>query len=251
MNTPQHLLARLNEISQAVAATGKALAVIGLGSVGMERERLDEYSDLDFFVIVLAGYKQEFIEDLSWLNAPGPLAYAFQNTVDGYKALYEDGIFCEFAVFEEAELSHIPFAEGQFVWKHPQASEELCRPKLPAPKPQNNSAEWQLGELLTNLYVGVARFRRGEKLSAMRFVQNYAVDRLVDLLARQDAVGRDVFSPERHLEARAPELAAHLPNFLQGYERTPESALALLRFVEGRWEVNAALKRRIEELTAL
>lgn len=248
MNTPQQLLARLNEIGQAVATTGKALAVIGLGSVGLERERLDEFSDLDFFVIVQAGHKQGFIEDLSWLSAPSPLAYAFQNTADGYKALYEDGIFCEFAVFEEAELSHIPFAEGALVWKHPHATEGLHRPKWPAPQPHLHSTEWLLGELLTNLYVGVSRYQRGEKLSAIRFVQGYAVDRILDLLARIDTAGRDMFSPERRVEAREPDLAGHLPSFLQGYERTPESALALLAFVEARWEVNAALKRRIVEL---
>lgn len=248
MNTPQKLLARLDEIGRAVAATGKALAVIGLGSVGLERERLDEYSDLDFFVIVQAGHKPEFVENLSWLSVPAPLAYAFRNTADGYKALYEDGIFCEFAVFEEAELSHIPFAAGAFVWKHEAAAADLHRPKLPTPQPHTHSPEWLLGELLTNLYVGVARYRRGEKLSAMRFVQNYAVDRLIDLLARTDSVGRDVFSPERRLEAREPELAQHLPTFLQGYERTPESALALLAFVESRWVVNAALKQRIVEV---
>lgn len=248
MNSPQQLLNRLDEIGQAVAATGKALAVIGLGSVGVERKRLDEFSDLDFFVIVLAGHKQEFIENLSWLSASGPLAYAFRNTGDGYKALYEDGIFCEFAVFEEAELSQIPFAEGQFVWKHPSAAEDLHRPKLPAPKPHENSTEWLLGELLTNLYVGVSRFRRGEKLSAMRFVQGYAIDRLIELLARKEIAGRDIFTPERRVEVREPELATQLPNFMQGYERTPESAQALLQFVESRWEVNAALKRITEAL---
>jgi hypothetical protein len=248
MNTPQKLLTRLDEIGRAVAATGKALAVIGLGSVGLERQRLDEFSDLDFFVIVQAGQKQGFIEDLSWLSAPAPLAYAFRNSVDGYKALYEDGIFCEFAVFEEAELSHIPFAEGLFVWKHPNAAEDLRRPKLPAPQPHHHSTEWLLGELLTNLYVGTARYQRGEKLSAMRFVQSYAVDRLIDLLARKGQNGADVFSPKRRLEVREPDLAALLPSFLQGYERTPESALALLTFVESRWPVNAALKQRIVAL---
>ena len=38
-----------------------------------------------------------------------------------------------------------------------------------------------LGEALTNLYVGMAREKRGEKLSAMRFIQGYAVDRLLEL----------------------------------------------------------------------
>jgi hypothetical protein len=61
--------------------------LLALGSAGLERQRLDRYSDLDFFVIVAQGYKVHYIESLDWL-------------ADGHKALMTDGIFCEFAVFE-------------------------------------------------------------------------------------------------------------------------------------------------------
>ena len=43
------------------------------------------------------------------------------------------------------------------------------------------SPEWSLGEALTNLYVGLSRLRRGEKLSAMRLIQYHAVDRILEL----------------------------------------------------------------------
>jgi hypothetical protein len=109
------LLTRLDEIGQSLAQSGHGLALIGLGSVGTELARIDAYSDLDFFAIVETGYKTQYIEDLSWLSRLCPIAYSFRNTVDGYKLLYTDGIFCEFAVFEPAELSHIPFAAGRKV----------------------------------------------------------------------------------------------------------------------------------------
>ena len=63
------LLARLDEIGRSLARTGHALALLGLGSVGCELERLDNYSDLDFFAIVQPGYKQKFIAQLDWLSA--------------------------------------------------------------------------------------------------------------------------------------------------------------------------------------
>ena len=44
------LLHRLNEIAKSIEKSQKALALLGLGSIGKEQERLDEYSDLDFFV---------------------------------------------------------------------------------------------------------------------------------------------------------------------------------------------------------
>src|SRR5512139_486367 len=106
----QHLLTRLDEIGQSLAQSGHALALIGLGSVGEELHRLDEYSDLDFFAIVETGYKRRYIDNLDWLSDIAPIAYHFLNSPDGYKLLFADGFFCEFAVFEPQELQHIPFS---------------------------------------------------------------------------------------------------------------------------------------------
>ena len=111
------LLSRLKEIGTSLARSNKAVALIGLGSVGMEVDRLDEFSDLDFFAIVEPGYKTEFIEQLDWLGSICPIAYSFRNTPDGHKLLFRDGVFCEFAVFEERELPEIPFAPGRIIWK--------------------------------------------------------------------------------------------------------------------------------------
>lgn len=52
VSRPELLLARLDEIGAALARSNRALALLGLGSVGLELERLDRYSDLDFFAIV-------------------------------------------------------------------------------------------------------------------------------------------------------------------------------------------------------
>src|SRR5919108_3356783 len=119
MRKTQLLVARLDAIGRSLAQTDHALALIGLGSVGAELDRLDDYSDLDFFVIVEAGYKTDFITDLNWLSSVRPVVYLFRNTEDGYKLLFDDGVFCEFAVFEASELASIPFAPGRIIWKQP------------------------------------------------------------------------------------------------------------------------------------
>ncbi len=62
------LLERLDAIGQTIAQTDDALVLLGLGSVGQELERLDDYSDLDFFVIAKPGKKARFIEQLDWLE---------------------------------------------------------------------------------------------------------------------------------------------------------------------------------------
>ena len=52
LTIPQRLLQRLDDLGGVVARRGDAIALLGVGSVGLDLDRLDEHSDLDFFVIV-------------------------------------------------------------------------------------------------------------------------------------------------------------------------------------------------------
>jgi len=249
----QLLLKRLDEIGQSLAKSGHALALIGLGSIGEELHRLDEYSDLDFFVIVEPGYKQHYIEQLDWLSNIHPIEYHFLNTEDGYKLLYADGIFCEFAIFEPDELKNIPYTSGRIVWKRIDAPEPLNKSVKEIVRLARRKKEFLVGEAITNLYVGMGRDHRGEKLTAMRFIQGYAVDRLVELadyLEPEQTVTRDPFANERRFEQRHPEIARELPAWLQGYNRNRESALAILSFLEKHFEVNATIAEAIRKLCA-
>lgn len=248
---PEQLLARLDDIGAALLRSGHALALIGLGSVGLERHRLDRYSDLDFFVIVEPGHKARYIECLDWLEAAHPLAWHFRNTADGHKALSTDGVYCEFAVFEPGELATIPYAPGRIVWRRPDVDESIAIPARPLPDAHPPDAAWIVGEALSCLYVGLQRWLRGEKLSAARLVQGHALDRLIELDAMQAAdtatpAGVDPFSRERRLEQRRPELARELPGLAPGYLATPQAALAMLAALERRGAaVDAAMKERI------
>lgn len=251
---PAALLARLDAIGQALEASGHALALLGLGSVGLELDRLDAYSDLDFFAIVESGHKPRYIGNLDWLAAVAPIAFAFRNTTDGYKLLYEDGIFCEFAIFEPRELAHIPLAAGRIVWRRSDFDERLAVPVRTASAAGPAAVEWLVGEALTNLYVGLCRYHRGEKLAAARFIQQYAVDRVLDLAPRIEPAQpgyADRFMLERRFEQRFPVTAAALPPMVQGYERSPQSALAILAFLETHVPVNLAMAMRLRELAQI
>ncbi len=252
MDKKQILIARLNDIGHSLENTGHALALIGLGSVGAELERLDEYSDLDFFAIVEEGYKQRFIRSLDWMSAVSPVAYHFQNTPDGHKLLFTDGVFCEFAVFEARELAGIPFARGRIVWKQPHVGDAICVP-VRSCAPATRDRDWLLGEALTNLYVGLCRHHRGEKLSAARLIQHSAVDRVLELAAlieSETPANRDGFANDRRFEKRFPQAARQLPGFIQGYTRTPESAQVILSFLEKHFPVNPAIAQAIRDLCA-
>jgi hypothetical protein len=254
------LLRRLDDIGRSVQSTGNALALLAFGSAGTERDRIDEYSDLDIFVIVREGHQQAFRDDLGWLSSVCPIAYSFPNTPHGYKLMFEDGIYAEVDVFTPAELGQYDFPEGRIVWKDEGVDEAIRFPQRPAPQrerliaaPQQErlTPDWLIGEIVTNLYVGLGRFHRGEKLSALRFVQGYAIDRIVELahfIETEQPAHRDAFIYERRFEQRFPMLSGELPRFIQGYDRTPESALAILEFLERHFQVHPAIKRAIMKL---
>ena len=246
MNKPQHLLRRLDAIGAALAATHHALALIGLGSVGVELDRLDEFSDLDFFVVVKDGHKPEFIANLDWLNRARPLIFAFRNTADGYKVLFNDDVYAEFAVFELRELETATYTEGRIVWQDDAFDAQWRIPQKPPVPWKPESREWLIGEIVTCLHVGLSRWQRGEQLSAWRFVQGHAFTLLLELIEYEQSDARlDVFSKERRFEQRHPDWPIHLNRFLAGYDRVPESARAMLLYVDEHYAVPQNLKRLI------
>jgi hypothetical protein len=241
------LLGRLDAIAASLARSEHALALIGLGSVGTDLDRLDAYSDLDFFAIVERDHKDAFIADLTWLEEVAPIVFSFQNTREGHKVLFEDGIYAEFAVFYPEELATIPFAGARIVWRAEGTDLPGLEMQVPTPLVPH-ATEWLLGEILTNLYVGLTRLRRGERLSAARFIQGNAVDwvlQLCPLVEPALPAAVDPFDGARRFEQRFPQAALHLPRFVQGYDHSVESALAILEFLERHYPLNAAVKQQV------
>lgn len=238
-------LNRLDQIVESLKRTGKARGLVGFGSVA-EIDRLDAYSDLDFLVVAKRGYKRELVEDISWLTSVYPVGYMFKFTDDGYKVFYEDGILCDFGILEEEEVRKIPHGQGRIFWAE-DVDESICSPTYEAQTPD---CEVMIGNALTSLYVGLLRFARGERLAATREIQGVAVNYILlcsDLVAEEASSG-DPFQVERRYERRYPLLAGYLPEMVQGYDRCPESALAILAFLEEYFEVNAFMKERIVAL---
>ncbi|MCL6604413.1 MAG: hypothetical protein K6T94_16235 [Paenibacillus sp.] len=252
MDRKELLLTRLNEIGEVLAVKGDALLLLGLGSVGVETERLDEYSDLDFFVIVVPGSKDRFINQLDWLEDTYPLAYSFKNTKDGYKVMFEDGIYGEFAVFEERELKDIPYSGGRVVWKDSSFEiDNSDEPTMNFPELRSASIDYVVNEAITNVYVGLGRYARGEKLSAVRFIESHAMNGIISvmhLLEPEVDSYPDKFSNERRVETRFPIFAQRIGGMMQGYDKVPESALQMLDYLEEIYPINPKIANEIREL---
>jgi hypothetical protein len=247
----QRLLGRLDDLAAVLRDDPAALGLLALGSVGVETGRIDTWSDLDFFLVVEPGAKARYIADLSWLGRAHALVWSFRNTVDGHKALMQDGVLCEFAVFAPDELLAVPYAPGRWVWRRDVLQAERASPTLPMPKPHD--ADWLLGEALSNLLVGLMRHARGERLAAMRMVQVFALDRVLQLATLDGqregvAAAADPFNVDRRLELRCPELAAHLRTWAGGYAGTVSAARSLLTWLLARHAIPAPVVSRIEAL---
>jgi hypothetical protein len=246
---PQRLLQRLDDLGVVLAQRGDALALLGLGSVGVDLERLDDHSDLDFFVVVDDGAKQRYLDSIDWLEELHAVVFSFPNSVDGRKVLFADGLFAEYAVFTVGELGGASYPPGRIVWRRDDAPAGLESGRVPGPSPYDD-AEYQLNEALTNLYVGLHRDLRGEWLSAMRFIQVHAVDRVLTFLhLTEPGAGRqDPFVVERGAERRFGPDVLPLAQLLPGYAHNREAALAMLEWLEARADVSEVLAAAIRQL---
>jgi lincosamide nucleotidyltransferase B/F len=246
------LLKRLDEIGVSLSKREHSIALLGLGSVGVELDRLDKYSDLDFFVIVEDGAKQTFIDDLSWLEEVYPLAYAFKNSSDGYKILFEDGIYGEYAVFSKNEVNHITQAEGRIVWMNPNYKlPMLTQSKGDIPQLKKENIEFRINEALTNLYVGLLRALRGEKLSAYRFIETHAFNNLLSIIhhfEKENKIQEDLFNIERRFEMHYPKMMNELKDMLSGYNHIAKSAHAILDYISKIYDINPKLNKQIKVL---
>lgn len=250
MERVQLLQQRFEAMGKQLSQTEGALLLLGLGSAGSELARMDKYSDLDFFVVVEeGGYKQKMIANLDWLDQVHPLAFSFQNTADGHKVMYTDGIYGEFAIFEHKELSSITYSGGRIVWKRDSFDASgIPMQNGPTQNGRTDDLDYCINEALANIYVGLCRYARGEKLNACTFIESSAVGNLLKvahLFEPDQNLYIDRFGLDRRVEKRHPKLAKILPSFVQGYERIPHSAGALLDYLESIYPVNQKMAAEI------
>lgn len=104
---------------------------------------MDAYSDLDFFAIVEPDAKDAFISDLAWVERVHPIAFSFQNTRDGDKVLFTDGIYAEYAVLTLDQLPRLPIHGGRIVWQADgfRVDPVAMRYQPPA-SPEPHTVEW-------------------------------------------------------------------------------------------------------------
>jgi len=243
------MLQRLDDLADHLATRPDTLALLGLGSAGIEHDRMDEHSDLDFFVIVTDGAVASYVDSIDWLATVSPVAYGFANVRNGRKVLFADGVFAEYGVFTLGELSELSYAGARVVWQRSGTPSDLAGYGRPPAGPPFETVEFHLNEALTNLYVGLHRELRGERLTAARFIQGYAVDRAIALLnLARSGVGRDPFDGSRRVEQAYAASELPLADLVPGYERNFDAAAAMLAWLEARYFTDPVITGAIRSL---
>lgn len=247
-------LGRLDRLAAQVATDPHVRAVLGLGSAGVETDRFDDHSDIDFFLVVdTEDAKQRYLLDIGWLRGfGGEVVYSFVNDPNGRKALLADGLFLEYAVFTPEQLAALPLVGARVVWSRGPDDPLAAGTAAPAAT-AIDTVHFHLNEALTNLYVGLHRELRGEHLSAMRFIQVFAVDRVLALVRLDPATALahpDSFDATRRIEGAG--LSGDLPlgRMIPGYAHNVEAARAVLGWLTAHHATDPVIVAAIRELLA-
>ena len=245
-------LSRLDDLAVQLSADPGVTAVHGLGSAGIELDRFDDHSDIDFFVVVEDdATKNRYLTTTDWLTGLGGRpVYTVRNDSHGRKALLDDGLFLEYAVLTRGELDGIPYAGARAVWQRVPIPLEPNQ-HLPARTDHLDTVELHVDEALTNLYVGLQRELRGERLTAMRFIQVFAVDRLLSILRlTTPATLRqpDPFEASRRIELATLEEPLPLERLCRGYSHNGEAAGSVLDWLTARHDTDPVM---VAAITAL
>lgn len=240
--------ARMYDLVESIKKDPNILCLLGLGSMS-ETNRLDNFSDMDFFLIVKEGTKETYLSDLSWL-AVKTIVFSFKNSDDGHKVMFEDGVFAEFAIFTELEIQQARFSKGLVYYKKDGFNEDLIRPRF-EPKKRIINVDYHVNEALSNILIGLKRAKRGELSSATTFIQSYAYELVLGLFTKvfkESVVQIDPFVLERRIENRFIESNDWIANMRQGYLRNKESAQTILKFLMKYFNPNHAMVDEIEKL---
>ena len=248
--TPTLLLERLSQISEGLKAVDGVIGTIGLGSIGSDKNRLDQYSDLDFFVIVLPDIQEQMIESTNWLSSAGQLDFVFKNSDHGCKALYDDGVYVEYAVFTLEQYRHWKIPGGQVLWA--KDCDELFA-ITDAGQLMHNSLKaehFYINEALSNLYVGLLRLHRGEKLNATRFIQSLAINNILELVDKKHSwkTRQDFFVLDRRIEYRISGIEDLLKIFVTGYMANVHAAKSIIDWLNHHYPCNQLMSARIYAL---
>jgi len=206
------------------------LGLVALGSMAEPTWR-DAWSDHDFWVVTQPGCQGGLLDDLGWLPNSDRILVRARHGNRHYSVLYRSGHRAEFAVFDPQEAATGTVTVNRVLLDRSDVAAVVARAQEHRrPQPWSEAKRvFVFDNLLILLCTAVARWHRGELLSARRYLDQFAIDSLLDL-ALADRPDRDPIDPRRHFERRQPRLAQALESL--ACRPVPEKAIAMLDLME-------------------
>jgi hypothetical protein len=231
------------QLTTNLSARDDVLGLVAVGSMA-ERDYLpDAWSDHDFFVITRTGAQEPYRVAYTWLPDADAIVYAFRETAHGVKVVYASGHLLEYAVFDREELAVARVNRYRVLLDRDDIGARLAQLAQESARTDAGSDAYHAGQFLTNLLVGVGRYRRGEILSAHHFVKASALHHLAILLQRYvpspDAPLADNLAPLRRFERVHPDLGGRLRHLL--LQPVPQAAAGMLDLFQGQLQERHAL----------
>jgi len=208
----------------------EVLGLIVLGSTA-DSTRRDEWSDHDFWIITERGKQGALVEDLSWLPDYQDIAIAVKHKPHGRTIVFRNRHKVEFAVFDATDVNSGKIERYQVLIDRDRIAETIAAIHDET-RQQAQARPDALENLCVLLWSACERHMRGEILSARQYVDGFAIDRLLGLIANTEPGDRckDFLDPRRRLEQRLPELAAEMLALRE--KPVPKAALQLLEIAE-------------------
>jgi hypothetical protein len=215
---------------RALEEDSAVLGLVALGSMAEPTWR-DDWSDHDFWVVTQPGRQDALLEDLTWLPNSDAILVRARHGSRHYSVLYRSGHRAEFAVFDPEEAATGTVTVYSVLFDRAEVAAVVARARERG-RPQSWSAargEFIFDNFLILLCTAVARWNRGELLSARRYLDQFALDSLL-ALALGDSAERDPVDPRRHIERWHPHLCQALESL--ACRPVPEKAIAMLDLAE-------------------
>ncbi len=199
----------------------RVLGLMAVGSTACLSHQPDEWSDHDFWVIVEPGAEEWFHTHCEWLPDSEQIVLLFREPHGGFKTVYRSGHLLEFAVSDRRTLLQARINDYQMLIDRIGLTADVARMQEVTASESNSVPDdlCLLGQFITNLLVGVGRYRRGEYLSARQVITVVALHALLRLISRRVSPNTpavlDNLDPYRRVELAYPEIGAEINQLLQ------------------------------------
>ena len=221
----------IDRLRTSLESYPQVIGLVTLGSTADANLR-DQWSDHDFWVITTPGSQDPLVKDLTWLPDADQIAIKVSHGPHRRTLVYSNGHKVEFAIFDAGEACTGKVQRYAVLIDRDKITElissvhqdTLRDARLAHHKPHG------LENLCVMVLSACERYQRGEFLSARQYLDGFAVNQLLTLIAAHGVEPfdrhRDELDPRRHLERGSPELGAEVLNVVG--KPVPEGALHLL-----------------------